>query len=130
MRFILRGPFLFLKKVYFCKKLRKMTETIATPSATTAQFKAAILELIQENNPELKQWLKTSLSEKPVCEPKNGQVKSTRPRSELPFWKLHPDWEPLIPSKESILTKEKLEKLQELFADAPSAEEIISYLTK
>ena len=106
-----------------------MTETIATPSATTAQFKAAILELIQENDPQLTQWMKTALGENPLCTPTNGQPKKVRVRSELPFWKAHPEIEPLDPTPYAI-SEESLKKVQEAWADAPSAEEIISYLTK
>jgi hypothetical protein len=107
-----------------------MTETIATPSATTAQFKAAILELIQENNPQFNTWANSILSNNKKVKPKNGQPKKVSPRSELPFWKLHPDWEPMTPPEGGSISMETLEKLQELFKDAPPAEEIISYLTK
>ena len=106
-----------------------MTETIATPTATTEQVKAAILELIKENDPQLQQWLKTALNKR-VPKAKNGQTKNTRSRSELPFWKAHPELEPLTPPKGGSINKKNLEELQELFKDAPPAEEIISYLTK
>jgi hypothetical protein len=130
MGFILRGPFLFPKNVYFCIKLRKMTETIATTSATTAQCKAAILELIQENNPQWNAWAKSVLTNNKKAKPKNGQPKNAASRSELPFWKAHPDWEPMTPPEGGSISLETLEKLQELFKDAPPAEEMISYLTK
>ena len=106
-----------------------MTETIATPSATTAQFKAAILELIQENNPQFTKWLKDAVSKK-TTKPKNGQPKKELPRSTLPFWEAHPEISPLTPPKGGSINKETLEKLQELFKDAPPVEEILSYLTK
>ena len=117
-----------------------MTETTATPSATTAsttasttaQFKAAILELIEENNPQLTTWLQTSLSEitPKYIENDDFATPSSRTRSELPFWKAHPDLEPMTPPKGGSISNETLEKLQELFKDAPPAEEIIAYLTK
>jgi hypothetical protein len=129
MGFILRGPLLFPKKVYFCKKIKKMTETIATPSATSAQFKAAILELIQENNPQWNAWAKSVLTTNKKAKPKNGQPKKVVPRSELPFWKAHPDWEPFDATPYAI-SEESLKKVQKAWADAPSAEEIVSYLTK
>jgi hypothetical protein len=115
--------------VYFCSKFKNMTETIVTPTATTEQVKAAILELIKENDPQFQQWLKTALTQH-VSKPKNGQVKTARSRSELPFWKTHPELEPLTPPKGGSINKKILEELQELFKDAPPAEEIISYLTK
>jgi hypothetical protein len=105
-----------------------MTETIATPTATTEQVKAAILELIKENDPQFHQWVKTALGNR-VPKPKNGQAKSTRSRSELPFWKAHPDWEPLDATPYAI-SEESLKKVQKAWADAPPAEEIIAYLTK
>jgi hypothetical protein len=122
----------FVKKVYFCNKIKKMTETIATPNATTEQFKAAILELIKENNPQLMKWLQVTLSEITPKFVKNGDYStpSSRSKSELPFWKAHPDLEPMTPPEGGSISKETLEKLQELFKDAPPAEEIISYLTK
>jgi hypothetical protein len=123
------GGSFFVKKVYFCTKIKKMTDTIAMPTATNAQVKAAILELIKENDPQFQQWIKTALSKR-VPKSENGQVKKTRPRSKLPFWKAHPELEPLTPPKGGSINKEILEKLQELFKDAPPAEEIISYLTK
>jgi hypothetical protein len=111
-------------------KIKKMTETIATTSASTAQFKAAILELIQENNPQWNAWAKSVLTTNKKAKPKNGQPKKVVPRSELPFWKAHPDWEPMTPPEGGSISLETLERLQELFKDAPSAEEMISYLTK
>ena len=101
-------------------------------AATTAQFKAAILELIQENNPQLIAWLQTTLNEITPKSTENGDLAASpsRPRSELPFWKAHPDWEPMTPPEGGSISMETLEKLQELFKDAPSAEEMISYLTK
>jgi hypothetical protein len=105
-----------------------MTAT-TTATGTTAQFKAAILELIEENDPQLEQWLKAALSNH-LPKPKKNLPKPTPSSSTLPFWKAHPEISPLTPSEGGILRKEKLEKLQQLFGDAPSAEEIISYLTK
>lgn len=105
-----------------------MTDTIAMPTATTAQFKVAILELIQENDPQLTQWLKTALSNS-LPKPKNGQPKKGASRSPLPFWKAHPEWQPFDATPYAI-SEESLKKVQEAWADAPSAEEIISYLTK
>ena len=105
-----------------------MTETIATPSATTAQFKAAILELIQENDPQLRQWVEASLSNY-LPKLQNGVSKTTRSRSELPFWKAHLEWEPFDATPYAI-SEESLKEVQEAWADTPSAEEIISYLTK
>ena len=87
-----------------------MTETIAIPTATTEQIKAAILELIKDNDPQLQQWLKRAL-DKRVPKAKNAQVKNTRSRSELPFWKAHPDWQPLDATPYAI-NEESLKKVQ------------------
>jgi hypothetical protein len=105
-----------------------MTETIATPTATTEQIKAAILELIKENDPQLGQWLKAAISNR-TPKSKNGVVKKTAQRSELPFWKAHPEWQPLDATPYAISEK-SLKKVQKAWADAPPAEEIIAYLTK
>lgn len=129
-----------------------MVETIETPTATPTvttvvtptveHIKIALIELLNEGNPQLQAWINAALRPTvaesvitiaPIESPKpfqNGRAKERGPASELPFWKAHPEMKPLTPPKGSILTLEKLKKLQELFADAPPAEEIISYLTK
>lgn len=105
-----------------------MTETIASPTATTEQIKAAILELIKENDPQLGQWLKANLG-RSMSKSKNRQLKKVPTRSNLPFWKAHPDWQPLDATPYAI-SEESLKKVQKAWADAPPAEEIITYLTK
>lgn len=105
-----------------------MTETSAVPMAATAQFKAAILELIEENNPQLEQWLKAAVSNS-LPKPKNGVPKTAALRSTLPFWKAHPEWQPFDATPYAI-SEESLQKVQKAWANAPPAEEIIAYLTK
>jgi hypothetical protein len=122
------GSCFSIKKIIFVTKFKNMTETIATPTATTEQVKAAILELIKENDPQLGQWLKAALKNH-LPKMKNGVAKKTSPRSELPFWKAHPDWQPFDATPYAI-SEESLKKVQKAWADAPPAEEIIAYLTK
>lgn len=114
-----------------------MTTTVATP--TTEQVKIALLELFNEGNPQLHAWIRTALNGavaspiadiEPPKSPENGHPQKRVPVSELPFWKAHPEIKPLTPPEGGSINKETLEKLQELFKDAPPAEEIISYLTK
>jgi hypothetical protein len=104
-----------------------MTAT-TTATGTTAQFKAAILELIEENDPQLEQWLKAALSNH-LPKPKKNLPKPTPSRSTLPFWKAHAEWQPFDATPYAI-SEESLQKVQKAWADAPPAEEIIAYLTK
>jgi hypothetical protein len=106
-----------------------MTDTILSSPTTTEQFKVAILELIQENNPQFTQWLKTALGDTPPLTVKKRNTKNKHSETELPFWKAHPNWQPLDPTPFTI-TEENLKKVQEEWADAPNAEVIIAFLTK
>ena len=106
-----------------------MTDTTLSPFTTTEQFKAAILELIKENNPQFTQWLKYALGDINLVTVKKRNTKNKPSETELPFWKAHPNWQPLDPTP-FVITEENLKKVQKDWADAPNAEEIIAFLTK
>ena len=109
-----------------------MTEK-ATYAATNApenkeDFKAFFLELLEEDaafyhSIKKKLVVKAEKKKKKPLEP----LPPALPFSEMPYWKLNPDFKPLDATPYAI-KKETIIKLQELWEDAPPIEELIEQL--
>ena len=113
-----------------------MAESATAPISNVEDkenFKAFLLSLLKDDD-SFAQNVKESLNRKKSKIAKNIEPeypalsKEDIPLSEMPFWKLYPDFMSLDPTPYRI-SKEAIEELQELWKDMPPAEELIAQLT-
>ena len=110
-----------------------MAETVSTfykDVQNVEEFKSFFLHLLEEDASffdtiKKKLLRKEDLKRKKALKPLPPPI----PISEMPYWKLRPDFKPLDATPYAI-KKETIEALQELWKDAPSAEELIAQLNE
>lgn len=109
-----------------------MTETATLTSFNAPQsredFKAFFLQLLEEDATfyykiKTKLLVKEEKKKKKILPPLPPAI----PFSEMPYWKQRPDFKPLD-VKPYAIKKEVIQKLQELWKDAPPIEELITQL--
>ena len=109
-----------------------MTET-ATITAINGlisieDFKAFFIQLLEEDasfRHQIKE--KSQKKEKKAKKKKYEPLPPAIPFSEMPYWKLHPDFVPLDATPYAI-SAEALKRVQEAWRDMPSAEELVAQL--
>ena len=106
------------------------TATLAPINAPISieEFKTFFIQLLEEdasfrNKIKEKSQKKEKKAKKKVHQP----LPSAIPFSEMPYWKLHPDFVPLDATPYAI-SAEALKRVQEAWRDMPSAEELVAQL--
>lgn len=110
-----------------------MAETISTSYKdvqNVEEFKSFFLQLLEEDA-FFFQKIKKKLQKKEEAKRKKDikPLPPPIPISEMPYWKLKPNYKPLDP-KDYAISAESLKKVQEAWRDMPSAEELIALLNK
>jgi hypothetical protein len=114
------------KKPIFVSKDSIMT-TIPMPHLQAdEQFKAYLLKILVEDAVFAVQVKAVLRSRKPK-QAKPFLAKSIVPVSEMPYWKLRPDFKPRD-AKPYAIKKQTIHQLQTIWQDAPTAEELIAHL--
>ncbi len=109
-----------------------MTATAPITTQADEQFKAYLLKILAEDEVFAHQIQGVLRSKKGNKKTKGAMLvvpKDNVPFSEMPYWKLRPNFEPRD-AKPYAIKKDVVVELQEYWKDAPSAEDLIAQLTK
>ena len=108
-----------------------MSEAAAINIKSQEQLKALILTIVNEDD-SFAQQLNFALKSKKkrTTKPKKMEAEEGDvPFSEMPFWKLYPDFQ-TIDAQPYRISKEAMKSIQKEWSDMPPAEEIIAQLSK